>query len=93
MIIGRRDRAGRAVEQKKESKKKARGHVHRARGLVERRRVVDAVAPRKAAAARLAEQGCTEFEIMAITGHRTSKEVTRYTRAESALKRMTAERK
>nr|WP_306264818.1 tyrosine-type recombinase/integrase [Pararhizobium sp. IMCC3301] len=55
---------------------------------------------RKAAAARLAEIGCTEFEIMAITGHRTSKEVTRYTRAasqkiraESALKRMTAEQK
>jgi integrase len=54
---------------------------------------------RKAAAARLAELGCTEFEIMAITGHRTSKEVTRYTRAasqktraESALKRMTGER-
>lgn len=51
---------------------------------------------RKAAAARLAELGCTEFEIMAITGHRTSKEVTRYTRAarqktraESALKRLT----
>ncbi len=55
---------------------------------------------RKSAAARLAEMGCTEFEIMAITGHRTSKEVTRYTRAasqktraESALKRMTGERK
>lgn len=55
---------------------------------------------RKAAAARLAETGCSEQEIMAITGHRTSKEVTRYTRAasqktraESALKRMTAERK
>jgi integrase len=55
---------------------------------------------RKAAAARLAEMGCTEFEIMAITGHLTSKEVSRYTRAasqktraESALKRMTAERK
>lgn len=50
---------------------------------------------RKAAAARLAELGCTEFEIMAITGHTTSKEVTRYTRsasqktrAESALRRM-----
>nr|WP_298854745.1 tyrosine-type recombinase/integrase [uncultured Ruegeria sp.] len=50
---------------------------------------------RKAAAARLAELGCTEQEIMAITGHRTSKEVTRYTRAasqktcaESALRRM-----
>lgn len=53
---------------------------------------------RKAAAARLAELGCTEFEIMAITGHTTSKEVTRYTRAasqktraESALRRMTKE--
>lgn len=38
---------------------------------------------RKAAAARLAELGCSELEIMAITGHRTSKEVTRYTRAAS----------
>ncbi|MCD1633250.1 tyrosine-type recombinase/integrase, partial [Martelella mediterranea] len=53
---------------------------------------------RKAAAARLAELGCTEFEIMAITGHTTSKEVTRYaraasqkTRAESALKRISGE--
>lgn len=53
---------------------------------------------RKAAAARLAELGCSEFEIMAITGHRTSKEVARYTRAanqktraESALKRITGE--
>ncbi|MEP1611902.1 MAG: tyrosine-type recombinase/integrase [Roseobacter sp.] len=52
---------------------------------------------RKAAAARLAELGCTEQEIMSITGHRTSKEVTRYTRAasentraESALRRMSA---
>lgn len=35
---------------------------------------------RKAAAARLAEAGATENEIMAVTGHRTSKEVTRYTR-------------
>ncbi|WP_424970869.1 tyrosine-type recombinase/integrase [Dinoroseobacter sp. S76] len=50
---------------------------------------------RKAAAARLAEEGCTEQEIMAITGHRTSKEITRYTRsarqkkrAESALTRL-----
>lgn len=50
---------------------------------------------RKAAASRLAELGCTEQEIMAITGHSTSKEVARYTRAasqklraESALKRM-----
>ncbi|OAN70143.1 hypothetical protein A8B78_20950, partial [Jannaschia sp. EhC01] len=51
---------------------------------------------RKAAAARLAELGCSEFEIMAITGHQTSKEVTRYTkgasqklRAASALKKLT----
>ena len=50
---------------------------------------------RKAAAARLAELGCTEFEIMAITGHQTSKEVTLYTkganqrvRAEAAMKKM-----
>lgn len=53
---------------------------------------------RKAAAARLAELGCTEQEIMAITGHRTSQQVTKYTRAasqkaraESALRRMSAE--
>jgi len=51
---------------------------------------------RKAAASRLAELGCTEFEIMAITGHQTSKEVTRYTkaasqrvRAKSALAKLT----
>lgn len=36
---------------------------------------------RKAAAARLAEAGCTDRQIMAITGHRTAKEVDRYTRA------------
>lgn len=36
---------------------------------------------RKAAAARLAELGASENEIMAVTGHQTSKEVTRYTRA------------
>lgn len=36
---------------------------------------------RKAAAARLAELGCTEHEIMAVTGHQTLKEVSRYTRA------------
>lgn len=54
---------------------------------------------RRAAAARLAEFGCTEFEIMSITGHQTSKEVTRYTkaasqttRAPSALVKMAAER-
>jgi hypothetical protein len=34
----------------------------------------------KAAAARLAELGASENEIMAITGHQTSKEITRYTR-------------
>ncbi len=50
---------------------------------------------RKSAAARLAESGCTEQEIMAITGHRTSKEIIRYTksarqkvRAESALQKL-----
>lgn len=36
---------------------------------------------RKAAASRLAESGATDREIMAITGHTTSKEVTRYTKA------------
>ena len=35
---------------------------------------------RKAAAARLAELGASESEIMAVTGHTTSKEVVRYTR-------------
>ncbi len=45
---------------------------------------------RKAAAARLAEQGCTEFQIMAITGHQTSKEVTRYTKAASQRTRAEA---
>lgn len=50
---------------------------------------------RKAAASRLAELGCTEQEIMSITGHKTSKEIARYTkaarqktRAESALTKM-----
>jgi integrase len=37
---------------------------------------------RKAAAARLAELGAGENEIMAIAGHTTSKEVVRYTRSE-----------
>lgn len=53
---------------------------------------------RKAAASRLAELGCSEFEIMAVTGHTTSKEVTRYTksanqkkRADSAMKKVSAE--
>ena len=36
---------------------------------------------RKATAARLAELRATEHEIMAVTGHRTSKEVARYTQA------------
>lgn len=44
---------------------------------------------RKAAATRLAEAGASEHEIMAITGHRTSKEVSRYTRA--ARQRILAE--
>jgi integrase len=35
---------------------------------------------RKAAAARLAELGASAHEIMAVTGHRTPKEVDRYTR-------------
>jgi integrase len=35
---------------------------------------------RKAASRRLAEAGCTPHEIAAITGHRTLKEVERYTR-------------
>lgn len=36
---------------------------------------------RKATSARLAELGCSDREIMAVTGHRTTKEVTRYTRS------------
>jgi integrase len=36
---------------------------------------------RKACATRLAEAGCTAHEIMAITGHKTLREVTRYTEA------------
>ncbi|MGF9694738.1 site-specific integrase [Rhizobium sp. 0TCS1.26] len=36
---------------------------------------------RKAASSRLAERGATEKQIMSITGHSTSKEVTRYTKA------------
>ena len=45
---------------------------------------------RKAAAARLAELGATELEIGAVTGHRTSKEISRYTRA--ARQKILAER-
>jgi len=36
---------------------------------------------RKAGASRLADKGASEHQIMAMTGHQTSKEVTRYTRA------------
>ena len=36
---------------------------------------------RKAAAAKLAELGCTAHEIMAITGHESIQEVERYTKA------------
>ncbi len=36
---------------------------------------------RKATAARLAELGATDREIMAVTGHQTSKEIDRYTKA------------
>lgn len=50
---------------------------------------------RKATAARLAELGCSDREIMAVTGHQTEKEVTRYTRsarqkvmAKSAMKKL-----
>jgi integrase len=36
---------------------------------------------RKAAARKLAEAGCTAHEIMSVTGHKTLREVTRYTEA------------
>lgn len=45
---------------------------------------------RKATSARLAELGCSEEEIKAVTGHQTSKEVTRYTKA--ARQKVLAER-
>jgi integrase len=38
---------------------------------------------RKAAARRLAEAGCTAHQIQSVTGHKTLKEVERYTRAAS----------
>ena len=41
---------------------------------------------RKAAARRLAEAGCSEKEIAAITGHATLAEVQRYTKAASQLR-------
>jgi integrase len=53
---------------------------------------------RKTAATRLAEAGCTDREIMAITGHRTSRQVNCYTRAannvrlgDAAIGKMVAE--
>lgn len=36
---------------------------------------------RKSAATRLADAGCTESQIMAVTGHKTTKEIQRYTQA------------
>jgi integrase len=42
---------------------------------------------RKAAARRLAEAGCTAHQIAAITGHRTLREVERYTRAADQVSR------
>ena len=41
---------------------------------------------RKAAASWLAELGCSEFEHMAITGHKNSKEVAHYVKAASQKK-------
>ena len=45
---------------------------------------------RKTAAALLAESGCSDREIMAITGHRTSSMVTKYTAQADQVKRATA---
>jgi integrase len=45
---------------------------------------------RKAAAARLAEVGATDREIMAITGHTTPKEISRYTQAADKRKLATS---
>jgi integrase len=54
---------------------------------------------RKAAARRLAEAGCTNAQIKAITGHKTDAEVTRYTKAaeqvrlaEAAMKTLKSKR-
>ena len=41
---------------------------------------------RKAAARRLAEAGCTDRQIMSITGHKTTQEVGRYTRSAEQMK-------
>ena len=40
----------------------------------------------KAAARRLVEAGCTDRQIMAITGHKTTQEVGRYTRSAEQMK-------
>jgi integrase len=45
---------------------------------------------RKAAARRLAEAGCTEHEIAAITGHASLREVVRYTKAADQRRLATA---
>jgi integrase len=45
---------------------------------------------RKCAARRLAEAGCSESEIMAITGHRTSRMVSHYTKDASKKERASA---
>ena len=41
---------------------------------------------RKAAARRLAEAGCTDRQIMSITGHKIAQEVGRYTRSAEQMK-------
>ena len=41
---------------------------------------------RKAAATRLADAGCSEHELMAITGHKSLSEVARYTRAADQIR-------
>jgi integrase len=45
---------------------------------------------RKNAAAKLAEVGCTESEIMAVTGHRTTAMVTKYTKRANQKRRAIA---
>jgi integrase len=45
---------------------------------------------RKTAAKTLAEVGCTAHEIMAVTGHRSLKEVQRYTKAADQKRMATA---
>jgi hypothetical protein len=45
---------------------------------------------RKTAARKLAEAGCSELEIQAITGHATSRMVSHYTKGASQRKRAAA---